>query len=52
MGNDKTSQTIICKICGVKFEWSEGEQAFYKDRNLAPPKRCKDCRAKKKEVKE
>ena len=38
---------IKCKICFKEFEWSEGEQAFYKDRNLAPPKRCKDCRVKK-----
>ena len=40
---------IKCKICGQDFEWSEGEQAFYKDRNLDPPKRCKDCRVRKKQ---
>lgn len=40
---------IKCKICGREFEWSEGEQAFYKDRNLAEPKRCSNCRAKKKQ---
>jgi len=44
---------IICKICKQEFEWSEGEQKFYADRSLAPPKRCPSCRAKKKqEVKE
>ena len=38
---------IICKICKQEFEWSEGEQKFYADRSLDPPKRCKDCRVKK-----
>jgi len=38
---------LTCKVCGVKFEFSEGEQAFYKDRALDPPKRCPECRAKK-----
>jgi len=43
---------INCKICGKDFEWSEGEQQFYADRNLDPPKRCPSCRVKKrKEVK-
>jgi len=38
---------IKCKVCGTDFEWSEGEQKFYSDRSLDPPKRCKDCRVKK-----
>ena len=38
---------IICKICNQEFEWGIGEQGFYKDRQLDPPKRCKDCRVKK-----
>ena len=36
-----------CKVCGVEFKFSEGEQAFYKDRALDPPKRCPECRARK-----
>jgi len=40
---------IKCKICGKDFEWTEGEQQFYKDRGLDPPKRCKDCRVKRKQ---
>ena len=43
---------IKCKVCGKDFEWSEGEQKFYADRQLAPPKRCKECRVKKQGVKE
>jgi DNA-directed RNA polymerase subunit RPC12/RpoP len=44
---------MICKICGKQFETTEGEIQFYKDRSLEPPKRCPECRAKKRrEVKE
>lgn len=38
---------LICKICGAEFDFSPGEQTFYKDRGLEPPKRCPECRAKK-----
>ena len=38
---------LTCKICGTEFEFSQGERAFYKDRGLEPPKRCLQCRAKK-----
>ena len=44
---------MICKICGKQFEVTEGESQFYKDRSLELPKRCPECRAKKRrEVKE
>jgi len=39
--------TIKCKVCGRDFEWTDGEQEFYKDRQLNEPKRCKDCRRKR-----
>lgn len=35
---------IVCANCGRSFLWSEGEQRFYKERHLSPPKRCKACR--------
>ena len=38
---------MLCKICGAEFEFSLGEQVFYKDRGFDPPKRCPQCRAKK-----
>lgn len=40
-----SDQRIPCVDCGQIFEWTEGEQRFYRERNLHPPKRCRDCRA-------
>lgn len=45
-----TDQTIKCADCGNEFVFSVGEQAFYKEKGLLNvPKRCKDCRNKRKE---
>lgn len=42
-------RVIKCKICGNEFTFTEGEEQFYQDRNLSkPPKRCPNCRSKKK----
>lgn len=41
-------QTIVCCDCETSFVFNEGEQAFYAGKNLTPPRRCKDCRAKRK----
>ncbi len=35
---------ITCVICGDEFIWNAGEQQFYKDRLLSPPRRCHACR--------
>ena len=43
--------TLDCKVCGQAFIWSDGEQQFYKDRNLQPPRRCPGCRRVKREEK-
>ena len=40
-------ETLICIDCQNPFEFTEGEKQFFKDRNLQVPKRCKDCRAKR-----
>ena len=42
------SKILKCKICGNEFEWSADEQAFYADRKLVEPKRCPDCRSRRK----
>lgn len=45
---------IICKDCNKIFKLTEGEVSFYTDNfsdkgNLMPlPKRCKECRKKRK----
>ena len=39
---------IICKACHCEFVFTGSEQRFYASRDLAPPKRCRDCREKRK----
>lgn len=55
---EKTYKDIesICIECGKEFIWTEGEQSFMnqllenkKIKNIVQPKRCKDCRMKRKE---
>ncbi len=41
-------QQIQCKECGQAFVFTDGEQAFYAERELDAPQRCKDCRDKRK----
>lgn len=34
-----------CRDCGVKFPFTEGEQAFYAEKGFTnQPTRCPDCR--------
>ena len=40
-------QRIRCVECGREFVWTDGEQQYYKERGLNPPKRCKDCRSQR-----
>ena len=42
---------LKCKDCGEEFVITEGEQKFYKERNLNLPKRCKNCRQKRNQAK-
>lgn len=39
---------ITCIDCGEVFWFTKREQEFYKEREFSEPKRCRDCRAKKK----
>ena len=43
------SKFIKCAECEVEFEWTSGEQEFFKKKDFKPPKRCKPCRAMKRE---
>lgn len=38
-----------CKDCGKDFYMTHKEVMFYRDKELQLPKRCKECREKKKE---
>ena len=38
-------KTIVCKDCGKEFVFTEGEQAFYKEKGFEnDPVRCPECR--------
>lgn len=41
---------LICKDCGKEFLFTEGEQAFYKEKGFEnEPVRCPDCRRERKQ---
>ena len=42
-------QEIKCVDCGNDFLFPEGEKKFYELKGLQPPKRCAECRFKKKQ---
>ena len=35
---------IKCKICGTEFDFTIGQQEFFKEHNLTEPRKCKDCK--------
>lgn len=37
----------VCKECQQGFDFPEGEQAYFQANSLAPPKRCPECREKR-----
>lgn len=37
-------ETRECVTCKRKYIWSYGEQRFYRERRLSPPKHCPTCR--------
>ena len=42
-------KTLICQDCGKEFIFTAGEQQFYKEKGFDnEPKRCKECRDKRK----
>lgn len=45
--NDKYRRLLTCQDCHQPFEFSYGEQQYYKERSLGDPTRCKDCREKR-----
>ena len=43
-------KTIVCKDCGKDFVFTEGEQAFYKEKGFDnDPVRCPECRRVRKQ---
>lgn len=46
---ERRDMDLQCKDCGAGFVFKAGEQKFYEERQLFPPKRCPMCRLKRKE---
>lgn len=44
-------KTITCPDCGNDFLFTKGEQEYYAIKQLSDPKRCKACRAARREQK-
>nr|WP_245301330.1 MULTISPECIES: zinc-ribbon domain-containing protein [Thermoanaerobacterium] len=43
-------KTLVCKDCGKEFVFTEGEQAFYKEKGFEnEPQRCPECRKARKQ---
>ncbi len=44
-----SDKTLVCKDCGKDFVFTEGEQAFYKEKGFEnDPLRCPECRKARK----
>ncbi len=41
-------QILTCSDCRATFTFTEGEQAFFKDKGFSAPTRCQDCRRRRK----
>lgn len=42
-------QVCVERACGKTFEITDEEQQFFKDKAMCIPKRCADCRARRKQ---
>lgn len=42
------NQQLQCAECGVIFEFSAEDQEFYSKKGYSAPKRCPECRARRK----
>lgn len=45
---DFQDRTLACGECGQDFIFEAREQSFFADKGFGDPKRCPNCRAKKK----
>ena len=46
----KKTKVIECCECGRGFQFTGGEQHFYEKHDLSQPKRCPECRKRRKEM--
>lgn len=48
MNEEYKDKTITCINCGNEFIFTAKDQAFYNEKGFNEPKRCKECREKRK----
>ena len=41
-------KTLTCSDCGMEFDFTEREQAFYAEKGFSEPRRCPSCRQSRK----
>jgi DNA-directed RNA polymerase subunit RPC12/RpoP len=41
-------KTLVCADCGKEFTFTADDQKFYAEKGFSDPKRCKECRDKRK----
>jgi hypothetical protein len=46
---ERKDKQIKCSDCGNDFVFTAGEQAHFASKGFVDPKRCRDCRAKRKQ---
>jgi hypothetical protein len=47
-GKRLEDKLLTCLDCQEEFPWTKEEQKFYAERELTEPKRCKECRERRK----
>jgi CxxC-x17-CxxC domain-containing protein len=47
-----TDKTLVCADCGQEFTFSADDQEFYSTRGFSDPKRCRSCRAQRRNGRE
>lgn len=45
--NVEETQKLVCADCAEVFDFTPGEQRFFKEKGFTNPRRCKPCRVKK-----
>lgn len=47
--DSQRDKVFMCAECGKKFVWTVGEQRYYEEHNLSPPRTCsKECKKRRK----
>jgi len=44
------NKTLVCVDCGAPFVFSVGEQRYFLSKGLSIPKRCPNCRHKRRQT--